>query len=119
VLTTFQSRFGKAEWLKPYTSDVLGELGKKSPRRIDVFCPGFTSDCLETLEEIAIEGKETYQHAGGGEYHYIPALNDSGIWVENLSSIVSEQLSGWIGSASTEKELSDQRLRARSLGSTR
>ena len=71
---SFQSRFGKAEWIKPYTTATLEELGKKNTRRVDVVCPGFVADCLETLEEIAQEGKEDFQHAGGGEYHYIPCL---------------------------------------------
>jgi protoporphyrin/coproporphyrin ferrochelatase len=119
VLTTFQSRFGKAEWLKPYTSETFTELAKKGAKRLDVFCPGFTSDCLETLEEIAIEGKETFLHAGGAEFRYIPALNDSGEWIKNLSSIIHEQLSGWIGHAESSKSLSDQRLKAVSLGASR
>jgi ferrochelatase len=119
VITTFQSRFGKAEWLKPYTSDMLTELGKSTARRVDLFCPGFTSDCLETLEEIALEGKETYQHAGGKDYHYIPALNDDGDWISALSNITLEQISGWIGRTESDKALSDQKLRAKSLGSSR
>src|SRR5665647_1345422 len=65
---SFQSRFGKAEWLKPYTTATLKELGKQKTKRVDVVCPGFGADCLETLEEIAMEGKEDFLHAGGGEY---------------------------------------------------
>jgi ferrochelatase len=72
---SFQSRFGKAAWLQPYTTATLKEWGKQKTGRVDVVCPGFVADCLETLEEIAQEGKEDFLHAGGGEYHYIPCLN--------------------------------------------
>jgi ferrochelatase len=71
----FQSRFGKAEWLQPYTAPTLEALGKTGTRRVDVICPGFVADCLETLEEIAIEGKTSFLASGGKEYHHIPALN--------------------------------------------
>jgi ferrochelatase len=74
---TFQSRFGKAKWLEPYTEPTLVALGAAGTRRVDVVCPGFTSDCLETLEEIAMEAREAFLHAGGKEFHYIPCLNDS------------------------------------------
>ncbi|MCK5871549.1 MAG: ferrochelatase [Methylococcales bacterium] len=73
----FQSRFGKAEWLKPYCVDVLKELPTQGIKNIDVICPGFATDCLETLEEIAITNKAIFITAGGGRYEYIPALNDS------------------------------------------
>ena len=75
-MTTFQSRFGKAEWLKPYTAETLTTLAKEGVGRVDVACPGFVADCLETLEEIGIEGRETFLHAGGKEYHAIPCLNE-------------------------------------------
>lgn len=91
----FQSRFGKAEWLKPYTAEVLEKLGQTSRGRLDVVCPGFVADCLETLEEIATEGKEIYQHAGGGEYHYIPCLNQDETWVQAFAGILQGHLSGW------------------------
>ena len=93
---SFQSRFGKAEWLKPYTTATLVELGKQKTKRVDVVCPGFVADCLETLEEIAMEGKEDFQHAGGGEYHYIPCLNDRDDWMHALTDIVMENLQGWL-----------------------
>lgn len=92
---TFQSRFGRAEWLQPYTADVLAELGRQKVKRLDVVCPGFAADCLETLEEIAIEGKATFLTAGGGEFRYIPALNDGAEWIAALGRIVGEQLVGW------------------------
>lgn len=91
----FQSRFGKAEWLKPYTAEVLTQLGGRSLSRLDVICPGFVADCLETLEEIATEGREIYQHAGGGDYHYIPCLNQGDEWVRSFSGILQKHLSGW------------------------
>lgn len=96
-VVTFQSRFGRAEWLQPYTSATLEELGKQGLGRLDVVCPGFVSDCLETLEEIALEGKATYLSAGGGEYRYIPALNEHPRWIEALAAIAGEHLAGWPG----------------------
>jgi protoporphyrin/coproporphyrin ferrochelatase len=94
-LIAFQSRFGRAEWLKPYTAQVLEELGRAKSRRVDVICPGFVADCLETLEEIAMEGKATYLNAGGGEFHYIAALNERNEWMAAMTQIAIEQLQGW------------------------
>ena len=93
---TFQSRFGKAEWLQPYTASVLAALGKEGVRRVDVFCPGFVADCLETLEEIGIEGKDTFVAAGGREFHAIPCLNDHPLWVAALTELVLGHLQGWL-----------------------
>ncbi|MEW5770525.1 MAG: ferrochelatase [Pseudomonadota bacterium] len=93
---TFQSRFGRAEWLKPYTSATLEELGHAKTRRVDVICPGFVADCLETLEEIGMEGKAEFLKAGGGEYHYIPALNDRPLWIAALADLVQSNLAGWL-----------------------
>ena len=84
---TFQSRFGRAEWLQPYTAAVLKDLGKQKLGRVDVVCPGFVSDCLETLEEIAIEGKATFVRAGGGEFHALPCLNETPEWIVALARI--------------------------------
>ena len=95
-LVTFQSRFGKAEWLKPYTIETMRKLGKDKIRRLDVICPGFVSDCLETLEEIAIENKAAFLQAGGGEFHYIPCLNERPQWIQALSQIAWENLLGWL-----------------------
>jgi protoporphyrin/coproporphyrin ferrochelatase len=89
---SFQSRFGAAEWLQPYTSGVLQQLGKEKLARVDVFCPGFVSDCLETLEEIAIEGKATFQRAGGGEFHALPCLNEHPEWILALARITDDAL---------------------------
>ena len=112
---SFQSRFGKAEWIKPYTTATLEELGKKNTRRVDVVCPGFVADCLETLEEIAQEGKEDFQHAGGGEYHYIPCLNERNDWMHALTDLVMENLNGWLVEQNPE-ELEQSRLRSVGMG---
>lgn len=95
-VVSFQSRFGKAEWVKPYTTATLLDLGKQQTKRVDVICPGFVADCLETLEEIAMEGKEDFQHAGGGEYNYIPCLNDRGDWMHAFTNLVMNNLQGWL-----------------------
>lgn len=84
----FQSRFGPAKWIQPYTSDILTQLGRDRTERVDVFCPGFVADCLETLEEIAMEGREIFQHAGGREYRTLPCLNEHPAWIEGLANIV-------------------------------
>jgi ferrochelatase len=86
---SFQSRFGAAEWLQPYTVDVLKELAKGGTGRIDVFCPGFVSDCLETLEEIAIEGRKVFLDAGGKEFHALPCLNESPEWIAALGKLAA------------------------------
>ncbi|MHB1677977.1 MAG: ferrochelatase [Sulfuriferula sp.] len=95
-LITFQSRFGRAEWVKPYTAATLIELGRAKTRRVDVICPGFTADCLETLEEIAMEVKTDFIKAGGGEFHYIPALNEGNLWIDALGKIALDHLQGWV-----------------------
>ena len=115
---SFQSRFGKAEWLKPYTTATLKELGKQKTKRIDVVCPGFVADCLETLEEIAMEGKEDFQHAGGGEYHYIPCLNERNDWMHALTDLVMDNLQGWLVEPD-KAELEQGRLRALAMGAKR
>ena len=113
---TFQSRFGRAEWLQPYTADVLKELGKKKLARIDVVCPGFVSDCLETLEEIAIDGKTIFLTAGGKDYHFIPCLNERDDWIHALADIAAKNLLGWIVSEPSAAELQGSRERAMALG---
>ncbi|QLG87558.1 ferrochelatase [Chitinibacter bivalviorum] len=116
----FQSRFGKAEWLKPYTSEVLVQLAGKKMGKLDVICPGFAADCLETLEEIAMEGREDYHAAGGGVYRYIPCLNDHTLWISGLAELVSVELTGWLTNgkcAKNEKSMLEQRdSRARAFG---
>jgi len=121
-IVAFQSRFGKQEWLKPYLATTLAELGKAKTKRIDVICPGFSSDCLETLEEIAMEGKEIFTHAGGGEYHYIPALNENEAWIAAMSTIALENLQGWINPDWNAEQAAEQSKltlsRAQALGTS-
>lgn len=119
-MVCFQSRFGKAEWLKPYLASTLKELGKQKLKHIDVICPGFSSDCLETLEEIAMEGKAIFVTSGGGEFHYIPALNEREPWINAMCEIALENLQGWVSgtwdaeAARRKSELT--RLRASAMG---
>ncbi|MCW8932526.1 MAG: ferrochelatase [Gammaproteobacteria bacterium] len=94
-LVTFQSRFGKAEWLKPYTSQTLEELAEQGVHSVDVICPGFSIDCLETLEEIAVENRDVFLNAGGQEYQYIPALNDSEENITAMASLIEQHTQGW------------------------
>lgn len=94
-LVTFQSRFGKAEWLQPYTAPTLVELAKGGLKRVDLICPGFTSDCLETLEEISMEAKHDFLSAGGEEFHYIPCLNESPKWIAAMGAIAEHHMIGW------------------------
>ena len=121
-VVTFQSRFGKAEWLQPYTDKTLEALGKQGTNRVDVICPGFAADCLETLEEIAMEARESFLHAGGKTFNYIPVANDSQAFVGALTEIAQENLVGWVSErwdkdvAKREGELSAQRAKA--LGAT-
>ncbi|GHU36855.1 ferrochelatase [Betaproteobacteria bacterium] len=91
----FQSRFGAKRWLRPYTSVTLESLARQGVRRVDVLCPGFPADCLETLEEIAIKGKSTFLQAGGKEYFPIPCLNESEDWIHALEALVLRHLRGW------------------------
>jgi len=115
----FQSRFGKQEWLKPYLAGTLEDLGKAKTQRIDVICPGFSSDCLETLEEIAMEGKHIFQSNGGGEYHYIPCLNGRDTWINAMCDIAMENLHGWVSTEwdaqEAEKQATLTRQRAQGL----
>jgi len=85
----FQSRFGPAQWIEPYTSDLLAGLGAAHSRRVDVVCPGFVADCLETLEEIAIEGRQIFRDAGGGEFRALPCLNEHPGWIAALGQIAA------------------------------
>jgi protoporphyrin/coproporphyrin ferrochelatase len=117
---TFQSRFGKAKWLEPATEPTLKALARAGKRRVDVICPGFTSDCLETLEEIAIEGRQAFLVAGGQDFHYIPCLNDQTEWIHALGTIALNHLAGWpTQSAPDARELAAQKERAVALGAAR
>ncbi|MBH9577676.1 ferrochelatase [Inhella proteolytica] len=116
----FQSRFGRAKWLGPSTEHVLTELGRAKHEAVDVICPGFAADCLETLEEIAMEGAETFKAAGGGQLRYIPCLNSSEAGMRALGTLAEQHLQGW-----PTRELPDaaalaaQRERALALGAPR
>jgi len=95
TVVSFQSRFGAQEWLQPYTAEVLADLGRRKLPRVDVVCPGFTADCLETLEEIAQLGRDTFREAGGGDFHYIPTTNETPPWMTALTIIAMENLEAW------------------------
>ena len=92
----FQSRFGKAQWLQPYTSATLVALAKAGVRNVDVVCPGFVSDCLETLEEIGIEGRATFEKAGGETLRAIPCLDEHPAWISAMTDIALANLQGWL-----------------------
>ena len=93
---TFQSRFGRAKWLQPYTQATLEQLARQGARHIDLICPGFVADCVETLEEIAIECRDAFLAAGGQTLHYIPCLNDDPDWIAALGAISAQHLAGWV-----------------------
>lgn len=96
VVVTFQSRFGAQEWLQPYTEPTVAALAKDGVRTLDVICPGFSVDCLETLEEIAQGCAETFHAAGGQTLRYIPALNDDPVWIDALADLAERNLLGWL-----------------------
>jgi len=92
---SFQSRVGREEWLRPYTDETVKALGQKGVGRLDVVCPGFATDCLETLEEIAMQNAGFFEEAGGKSLHYIPALNARDDHVELMAQIVEQHTRGW------------------------
>lgn len=124
-LISFQSRVGRAEWLRPYTDETIKELGKQGLRRLDVVCPGFAADCLETLEEIAMQNAELFSESGGGELHYIPCLNAREDHVAFLARLIEKHAAGWPESSTdwcaseSARELDKSRQRALALGATR
>ncbi len=118
-VVTFQSRFGKAKWLEPYTEPTLRALAQKGEQRVDVVCPGFVADCIETLEEIAMEGRQAFLESGGKEFNYIPCLNDDSRWIRALSELTLQHLQGWPTRASEQVRadvLEQQRARASAAG---
>lgn len=118
---SFQSRFGKAKWLEPYTEPTLQALAKKGVKHLQIFCPGFAADCLETLEEIAIEGRQVFLAAGGQRYDHIPCLNDHPAWIDALQALVERHTGGWPVHAEAQPrpaELEAQRQRALALGAS-
>ncbi|RUO65217.1 ferrochelatase [Pseudidiomarina planktonica] len=94
-MTTFQSRFGREPWLQPYTDETMKALPGQGVKSVQVFCPGFSADCLETIEEIGEENREYFIESGGERYEYIPALNDSVEHIDALYSLIQQQLHGW------------------------
>ena len=118
VRITFQSRFGKAKWLEPYTEPTLVELAGQGIRKVDVVCPGFTGDCLETLEEIQMEAREAFLHAGGESFGYIPCLNESPDWIAALADLTERHLQGWNTSAPELSAAKASRERALAAGAT-
>ncbi len=118
VAVTFQSRFGKAEWLQPYTEPTLVALARAGTARVDVFCPGFTADCLETLEEIDQEARAAFLAAGGKEFRYVPCLNDQHEWIAALADIAIRHLQGWDTAPADADALAAQRGRALAVGAS-
>ena len=96
LVVSFQSRFGRAKWLEPATDDTLMKLAREGTKKVAIFAPGFSVDCLETLEELAMQGHEQFEEAGGTHYAYLPCLNDSDIGMEMLEQIIGQELAGWI-----------------------
>lgn len=121
-IIAFQSRVGRAEWLRPYTDETIEALGKDRLQRLDVVCPGFAADCLETLEEIAIQNAELFRESGGGELRYIPALNARDDHVAFLSRLIEKHIAGWPESSpdwsasEATRALDKTRQRAMALG---
>lgn len=115
---TFQSRFGRAEWLTPYTQPTLEALARQGVGRVDVICPGFVADCLETLEEIAVEAKTAFLAAGGREFHYIPCPNDRPDFIRALADLTLGHLAGWLDEAPDQaaRQAEASRTRALALG---
>jgi len=116
---TFQSRFGREEWLQPYTDKTLEAMAKENIKSVDVFCPGFSADCVETLEEIDMLNREIFLDAGGEKFQYIPALNDSEEHIEAIYQLAMNHMQGWSASSpefdseqdQQEKVVSQQRAK--------
>lgn len=96
LVVSFQSRFGRAKWLAPATDATIAQLAREGKKKVAIFAPGFSVDCLETLEELAIQGHEQFEEAGGTHYAYLPCLNDSDIGMDMLETLVRCELSGWM-----------------------
>ncbi|MEH3108125.1 MAG: ferrochelatase [Sphingomonas fennica] len=96
VVTSFQSRFGRAKWLEPATDATLERLAREGVRRLAIVAPGFSADCLETLEELALRGRDSFLGAGGERFHYIPCLNDGAAGIDLLAGLIERELAGWI-----------------------
>lgn len=121
----FQSRFGRAQWLQPYTSETLRTWAGSGVKQVDVVCPGFSADCLETLEEIAMQNRDFFLSGGGESLHYIPALNDRDDHILALTDVAASHLQGWPEAASSKNAtsvadaLEASRRRALAMGAAR
>jgi protoporphyrin/coproporphyrin ferrochelatase len=119
-LVTFQSRFGKAKWLEPYTEPTLIKLAQTGVKRVDLMCPGFIADCLETLEEIDQEARAAFLSAGGQAFHYIPCLNDHAAGTRALAAVAERHLQGWPTKTQPDvAALERQRVAAVAMGAER
>ena len=114
---SFQSRFGPREWLQPYTDELLLQWAKSGITNVQVICPGFSTDCLETLEEISMLNRGRFLQRGGKQFSYIPALNDSPSHIDVLTGIIRRNLSGW-GISADAQEREATRQRATDMGAT-
>ena len=119
LVVTFQSRFGKAEWLQPYTQPTLEQMARDGVRKVDVICPGFVADCLETIEEIGMECRDAFLANGGTGFSLIPCLNERADWIGALESLILSHLGGWLeasGNDDAERVASAERARALGAG---
>lgn len=116
-MTTFQSRFGREEWLKPYTDETLKALPEQGVKSVQMVCPGFSSDCLETIEEIGEENREYFIEAGGETYQYIECLNADTAHIDMMAQLIEENLHGWVAQDSSDAVQSAERAKA--LGAER
>ena len=106
-MTTFQSRFGREEWLTPYTDETLKGLPAQGVKSLQVICPGFSSDCLETIEEIGEENREYFEENGGERYEYIPCLNSDAAHIDMLYGLLQDNLGGWVSEPDTNVRYSE------------
>lgn len=111
-MTTFQSRFGREEWLQPYTDFTMKALPGEGVKSVQLFCPGFSADCLETIEEIDVENRGYFEEAGGESFAYIPALNAEPVYLDALTRLISENLQGWQGEDNASATLEARAVRA-------
>lgn len=118
-MVTFQSRFGRAKWLEPYTEPTLVKMAGEGLKSVDLMCPGFTGDCLETLEEISMEAREAFLHAGGQHFSYIACLNDSPEWLSALADFSLQHLAGWPTGKVHMAELNASHAAALALGAAK
>jgi ferrochelatase len=116
-MTTFQSRFGREEWLSPYTDETLKALPSKGVNSVQIICPGFSSDCLETIEEIGVENREYFEEGGGERYEYIPSLNSDDAHLDMLFELLESNMQGW-EPQHPESEFEERGKRAAALGAS-